>query len=186
MRSPFPALLGALALIVTAVPSVAQNEPLRKGFFIGFGMGGGGGEMSGPGQSDGGMGWLTLGGTVSQKIRLAADYEVQVPDGSAFTLGTSTLAVLFYPTRRSNFFLKGGVGAALANYNGNGPDGTGIGFGSVLGIGYDFRIGKKISITPQFTTFGGRTGDIEDDDGNFIANDVVFNASTLSVGVVFH
>ena len=67
-----------------------------------------------------------------------------------------------------------------------GAEGVGIGFGSVWGLGYDFRLGKTISLTPQFTTFGGRTGNIEDGYGNFIADDVAFGAATLSLGIVFH
>lgn len=161
---------GALALVLLALgaaPAAAQSAPHREKFFIGGG--GGGGEVSGNADVSGGMGWLTLGGTVSPKVRLAADFEV-----------------LYYPSARGNFFLKGGIGASQVAFTGPGPDGTGFGFGTVLGAGYDWRLGRKISLTPQFTIFGGRTGDIEDDDGIPIANDVEFGVATFSIGVVFH
>ena len=154
-----------------AAPATAQSAPHREKFFIGFGFGGG--EVSGNADVGGGMGWLTLGGTVSPKVRLAADFEVFVPEeNDDASYGTSTFAVLYYPSARGNFFLKGGIGASQVAFTGPGPDGTGFGFGTVLGAGYDWRLGRKISLTPQFTIFGGRTGDIEDDDGNPIANDV--------------
>ena len=187
MRSTLRGTLTFGLLLLGATSLAAQTAPLRDGFFIGFGFGGGGGEISGDDDVSGGMGWLTLGGTLSPKVRLAADFEAFVPeDNEDLSAGTSTVAVLFYPSARGNFFLKGGVGASQVTIEGPGADGTGIGFGTVLGAGYDFRVGRKISITPQFTIFGGKTGDIEDDDGNAIANDVDFGMATFSIGVVFH
>jgi hypothetical protein len=187
MRHPVRSLLAALPLFLFGIPLLAQDLPRREGFFIGFGFGGGGGEVSGNTDASGGTGWLTLGGTVSQKVRLAGDFTgfSEGEDGS-LVVGTSTVAVLFYPTVRSNFFLKGGVGLASASYTGPGPDAYGGGFGSLVGAGYDIRLGKNFSITPQFTFFGGQTGDLKDDDGDPILNDVSFGIATLSVGVVFH
>lgn len=194
---PFPVLNGGhmrhlsralAALLVTAssaLPLQAQGSAHRQGFFIGFGFGGGGGEISGNADVNGGSGWVTLGGTLSPHVRLAADIQAFSPHNySRFDVGTTTVAVLVYPSARGNFFLKGGVGAAEASTSA--PDGSGIGFGSVMGVGYDIMVGKKVSITPQFTIFGGQTGDIEDSAGNTIANDVHFGVATFSVGVVFH
>jgi hypothetical protein len=180
-------LTGAVAgaVLLGRTPLAAQSGE-RDGFFIGFGFGGGGGEVTGNAEASGEMGWLTLGGTLSPKVRLAADFNSLTVDGGSETVGTSTVSVLYYPSARGNFFLKGGVGASVVNLHVSGPDGSGIGAGTVLGAGYDIRVGRKISITPQFTVFGGRTGDIEDDDGNPIANDVEFGMATLSIGVVFH
>lgn len=178
--------LVALGLAI-AVPLQAQSAPLRDGFFIGFGFGGGGGEVTGNTDASGGTGWLTLGGTVNQKVRLAADFQGFVPeDDDDANYGVSTFSVLYYPSATGNFFLKGGVGASTVSFSGPGPDGSGVGFGTAFGGGYDFRVGRKISITPQITFLGGRTGDIEDDDGNPIANDVKFGVVSFSVGVVFH
>lgn len=177
----------ALLLTTTSLPLAAQDLPLRQGFFIGFGAGGGGGEVTGNTDANGGGGWLTLGGTVNQKLRLAADFEgFATQDNDDVRYGTSTFSALWYPSARGNFFLKGGVGASTVTIKVPGPDGSGVGFGTVLGAGYDFRVGRKISITPQFTFFGGSTGDVTDDDKNVIRNDVKFGVAMLSVGVVFH
>ena len=176
---------GALLLALSAAPLAAQSSAHRQGFFIGFGFGGGGGQISGNDNVRGSAGWLTLGGTLSPHVRLAADIEGFTPSiSSQFDVGTSTVAVLVYPSARGNFFLKGGVGAAEASMSS--PDGSGIGFGTVVGAGYDIMVGKKISITPQFTIFGGKTGDIETSGGTPIANDVDFGVATFSIGVVFH
>jgi hypothetical protein len=187
MRSLLRAAAALILLAGAALPAAAQSAPHRQRFFIGFGFGGGGGEVSGNTDASGGTGWVTLGGTLSPKVRLAGDIQGFSPnDNSDFTMGTSTVAVLFYPSANGNFFLKGGVGAAEVSFKGPGPDGNGIGFGSVLGAGYDIMVGKRVSITPQFTIFGGQTGDVEDSDGNAIRNDVHFGIATLSVGIVFH
>ena len=183
-RRHFAALLCATSLAFVA-PLTAQGSAHRQGFFIGLGVGGGGGQISGNDNVHGSGGWLTLGGTLSPHVRLAADFEGFTPsDYSRFDVGTSTVAVLVYPSARGNFFFKGGVGAAEASTSG--PDGSGIGFGTVMGAGYDFMVGKKRSITPQFTLYGGKPGDIQDRAGNPIANDVDFGVATFSVGVVFH
>jgi hypothetical protein len=180
-------LTGVLAgaVLMGSSPLAAQGGG-RDGFFIGLGFGGGGGEVTGNTDASGEMGWLTLGGTLSPKVRLAADFNSLTVDGGSETVGTSTLSVLYYPSARGNFFLKGGIGASVVNLHVSGPDGSGVGAGTIFGAGYDIRVGRNISITPQLSFFGGRTGDIEDDDGNAIANDVKFGMGTLSVGVVLH
>lgn len=184
-------LARAFALLLlsagTALPALAQAPAHRQGFFIGFGIGGGGGKVRGNDGTEGGTAWLTIGGTLSPKVRLAGDFQGFTPnDNSHLHLGTSTVAVLFYPTARGDFFLRGGIGATEVSLTGPGPDGTGSGFGTVVGAGYDIMVGKKTSVTPQLTIFGGRTGDIEDSGGTAIANDVEFSVATLSIGVVFH
>ena len=186
IRTRATGAMAALMLLGTT-SLAAQGAPLRQGFFIGFGFGGGGGEVTGNTDASGGTGWLTLGGTVSQRLRLAADFQGFTPkDNGDANYATSTFAALWYPAARGNFFLKGGVGAAEVSIHRPGPDGSGIGFGTVLGAGYDIRVGRKISITPQFSFFGGGTGDIKDEDNNVLANDVNFGIATLSIGVVFH
>jgi hypothetical protein len=187
MRRPFSALVAVALVALFALPAHAQDGPRREGFFIGFGFGGGGGEISGDPDVEGGTGWLTLGGTVSQKVRLAGDFNgFAAGEDGDLAVSTSTFSVLFYPTVRSNFFLKGGLGLASATYYGPGPDAYGGGFGSLVGAGYDIRLGRNFSITPQLTFFGGETGDLKNDDGDPVLNDVSFGIATLSIGVVFH
>lgn len=173
--------------LALAGPLQAQSTPHREGFFIGLGMGGGGGEVTGNSDAEVGGGWLTIGGTLSPKVRLAADIQgYALGPSEDEVVGTTTLAALWYPSATGNFFVKGGLGVATVSISQPGPDGTGSGFGTVMGVGYDWRLGRKVSLTPQFTVFGGRTGDVEDDDGNPIRNDVKFGMATFSIGIVFH
>ena len=187
MRSRLRSWLTLAVLTLGALPLSAQASH-RKGFFIGFGFGGGGGTVDSDENVNGGMGWITLGGTITPRLRLAADFEGMVPkgDNADFSLGTSTFAALYYPSVTSNFFLKGGIGAATVSYTGPGPNGNGTGLGGVVGAGFDMMVGKKVSITPQLTFFGGSTGDIRAEDNTLVANDVHFSMATLSIGVVFH
>ncbi len=55
--------------LALAGPLQAQSTPHREGFFIGLGMGGGGGEVTGNSDAEVGGGWLTIGGTLSPKVR---------------------------------------------------------------------------------------------------------------------
>jgi hypothetical protein len=179
-------LLTGAMLAASFIGTSSLEAQGRQGLFIGFGAGGGGGQVSGNTDASGESGYLMLGGTVSPRVRLAGEFNsLQVDEGSE-TVGTSTVSVLYYPSARGNFFVKGGLGASVVTLKVAGPDGTGVGAGVSLGAGYDLRLGRNFSITPQLTYFGGRTGDIEDDDGNPIANDVEFGMATLSIGLVFH
>jgi len=189
MQPRLRSLLTVAVVTLGALPLAAQSAAShRHGFFIGFGLGGGGGTVENDDNADGGMGWLTLGGTISPRLRLAADFEGMTPkgDNADYTLGTSTFAALYYPSVTSNFFMKAGIGAATVAYTGPGPNGNGTGLGGVFGAGFDMMVGQKVSITPQLTFFGGSTGDIRADDNTFVANDVHFSMATLSIGVVFH
>jgi hypothetical protein len=161
----------------------------RDGFFASAGLGGGAESFDandGLGWSDdkGGVtGYLKLGGTVSQSLILGAEgnfwasrYQRQGYDRS---LGTLLLFAQWYPGgARSDFWLRGGLGWARDNlsiYGVNGDlnsheNGTAL----AIGLGYDFRVARNVSITPTLD-FQGQRYDSHDE-----------RLVSLGLGVTFH
>jgi hypothetical protein len=70
--------------------------------------------------------------------------------------------VLFYPSAKSGFFVKGGFGVSYARVRGTSffvnPD-LGAGTGAAYGAGYDIAIGRSVYITPAVTLQQGFLGD---------------------------
>lgn len=186
-------LLGATAPLAAQEIRPLSRGPERQGFFLGLGGGAGSSRVECDLCSDdterGGAGWFTIGGTVSQRLRLAADFNAWTQDdnGTRTSLGTGTFSALFYPSAEGNFFLKGGVGysSTIVNDNDAGLEAKGQGFGVAFGIGYDLRVGRALSFTPQFTIFGGNTGDVKDG-STVVLQDSKFSAAALTIGLVFH
>lgn len=77
--------------------------------------------------------------------------------------GNVTAAAYFYPMERSGFFLKGGAGIAYfstsPSNSGAGADGAAVGF--TIGLGYDLRVGRNISLTPVGNLLYGSVGDLQ-------------------------
>src|SRR4051812_44784687 len=88
----------------------------HRGFWIGFGVGGGTNLSEGLDgkRLGGGAGYLRLGGTVSQRVLLGFDGVFWGRDQSGNTIarGNGSFAMLFYPSARGGGFLKGGLGWA--------------------------------------------------------------------------
>jgi hypothetical protein len=159
MSSKSRAALIAMALTLAAGVSAAQGTGghEHRGFWIGFGVGGGvnlseglDGERLG-----GGSGYLRLGGTPSQKVLLGFEghFWGRDQDGAAIARGNGTFAAMFYPSEKGGGFLKGGIGWASisrATTSGNSTTTTAQGgFGLTLGAGWDVRLGHNIYLTPN-------------------------------------
>lgn len=147
----------AMLLATGAHPVAAQREVKHRGFWIGFGLGGGWNtteNVSAEAQV-GGAGYVRLGGTPSERFLIGGEVNVWAREDGNVTLsqGNATFSVLFYPSRNGGFFVKGGIGGARAQYAlTTGSVTTTIaegGFGTTLGLGYDFRLGRNFYITPN-------------------------------------
>jgi Outer membrane protein beta-barrel domain len=171
MRS---ALLVGLCL-TGALPLAAQE---RHGFWLNGGFGYATAGCSGcDGRTDGVGGEFSLGGTLGPKWQLGAGSSgwYHSYDGGSTALSTIDARVRFYPSRTGNFFLTGGIGLGLnvVKVNGvNTHDETGG--GAVLGLGYDIRVGKSLSLTPYWNSFGISTDN----------ND--FNVGQIGMSLTYH
>lgn len=155
---PVPMVLTCVALFSGA--AAAQSAPgghEHRGFWIGFGFGGGVNLSEGlDGQRlGGGGGYVRLGGTPSQKALLGFEAVVWVRDheGAALDRTNASFVVQFYPSQRGGAFLKGAVGLASisrATASGNLTTTTSReGFGLTGGAGWDVRLGNNLYLSPN-------------------------------------
>ena len=92
--------------------------------------------------------------------------------------------ISWYPSPREGFFLKGGLGFGYLRGDQDtqeGPifiDKAGVGY--QLGLGYDMRIQRDLSVTAVVNFYGGQVGDI-----GSIRN-VSFNVLQFMAAVTFH
>jgi hypothetical protein len=146
--------LTIVTLFLAAVPANAQaNGNPHRGFWIGFGLGGGvnvstaidGEELAG------GTGYLRLGGTPHQQWLLG--FEAigwgRGRDGTTLARGNASFVTMFYPSKQGGLFVKGAVGGSSLSWSGSTTiTTTEYGFGTTLGLGYDVRLGRNIYLTP--------------------------------------
>ena len=157
----------------------------RAGFFVGFGTGVGNEhfdpKITSAGTSESQYGpslYLKMGGTASQSVIFGVELFGWADPGSnnGRSVGSVTFFSQLYPWSAGAFFLKGGFGMATAdNGNSNGGDGNElIGFSGVLGLGYDWRIGKNTSLVP--------TLDLNLQDYSNFSERIIH----IGIGVMFH
>jgi hypothetical protein len=155
-------------LLLFATVLEAQHPQVRKGFWIGFGIGYGSAKPTcdscGPTTSEGSWtGHIRLGGTMSPHVLLGGDIDAwtKSESGGTLSLGNVTAAVYYYPTPTSGLFLKGGIGGSAFNGDFGGVSADGAGYGITLGAGYDLRVGTNVSLTPVANLMWGNVGDIK-------------------------
>ncbi len=164
LRSVRPILL--LACLVFPLSLHAQRAQTREGFWIGFGFGYGGLDITCDGcdvsRESSISGYLKMGGTLSPGLLIGGQtfgwYKEE--SGVKVTEGSLTANVWFYPNPAGGFWLTGGAGlASLSADAGIGGSDTETGFAVLAGLGYDLRVGRNLSLVPsatwQFGNFDG-------------------------------
>ena len=165
--------------VETAAPEVEEpNRHAREGFWLNLGLGYGTLGCDGCGSREDGLsGGLQLGGTLSPKWLLggATTGWTKSEGGVTLTVGTVLALVRFYPSERGGFFLEGGLGLGTIHVS---VDGFGSesesGGGALLGLGYDIRVGRNVSLTPAWLGFAAQTSNSD------------ANVGQLSLGVTVH
>ena len=149
--------LAGLALVAAPLLAHAQNAQVRDGFWFSGGLGYGSLGCQDCGSRTGGMsGGLSLGGTITPRFLLGVGTEgwTKSEQGATLTVGTLDARVRFYPSATGGFFVTGGLG--IGTMTGTVP-GFGTvtenGLGTLVGIGYDYRIARNTSITPYWNGF---------------------------------
>jgi len=177
------------AVAVSAV--AAQHPQVRNGFWIGFGFGYGSSNVSCDGcpsgsRESGGAGFIKLGGTLNDKVLLGGEINAWTKSESGVTadLGNVSFAGYLYPQPKSGFFVKGGVGFATTRLHNSGTA-EASGFGFVLGLGYDIRVGTNISITPVGNFYFGSDGDLKES-GTTLETGWKHNVYDFGLGITFH
>ena len=182
------AVLAALA--AAATPLAGQRPQTREGFWIGFGFGAGSARETCDGCGDttvtGFTGFVKIGGTVTPKLLLAGDVHVWTKDYNPGTeaLGSVTMIAQYYPNVRSGFFVKGGLGFADYDFS-DGGSVRGTGPGAILGLGYDIRVARNLSITPTLDLWHGAVGDLKSG-STTVATGWKQTVFDFNLGVTFH
>lgn len=156
-------------LIIACLSADRANAQQREGIWFNAGLGYGSLGCNDCGsERDGGLsGNLAIGGTISPRFLLGVGTTgwTKSESGVTLTVGTLDLRARFYPSATGNFFLTGGIGAGSigGSVSGYGSDSE-TGVGVVLGLGYDFRVGQNMSVTPFWNGVGIQTSNA---DANF-------------------
>lgn len=174
------AKVGVALAVACLVPTLlaAQARPqTREGFWFGAGLGIGSAGCDGcDGRETALTGTLSIGGTLSPTVLLGAGTSgwTKTVDDETLTVGTLTALVRFYPSATGGFFLLGGLGLGSVTAESGGVSQTESGVGGIVGLGYDFRVGANVSLTPFWNYFVA-TNDLID-----------FNVAQLGLGVTLH
>ena len=135
-------------------PVVAAVRPplVRSGFWFSAGLGYGtlGCETCFGERVHGGSGGLSMGGTVSDRVLLGGGTTgwARSEDGVLVSASTLDFRVRFYFVRTSGFFMNGGLGLGSISLASGGTTISETGVGLMLGLGWDGRVGRNISLTP--------------------------------------
>jgi hypothetical protein len=152
MRRILSVLMLLMATTLIANPASAQHPHVREGFWINLGLGYGSLGCDNCDTREGAMsGQFGIGGTLSQKviIGLMTNGWTKSEGGVTLTVGTAVAGIRFYPSATGGFFLTGGIGlgsisADFAGFGSESETGTGV----LIGLGWDFRVGRNVSLTP--------------------------------------
>ncbi len=186
-----PEALEAAALRAVDVPqtpsaparvrSAWDESPLRHGFWLSGGLGWGTLGCNDCGSRQSGLsGGISLGGTLSQHVQLGLSSNgwAKSQGGATISTGALTALIKLYPLARGGFYLLGGAGVSLfsasASAGGFGLTSTTTGEGAVVGLGYDVRVARKLSLTPFASGVG-----MHFDGGDF-------NFAQAGLAVTFH
>jgi hypothetical protein len=157
--------LAGLALVAAPLVAHAQNAQVRDGFWFSGGLGYGSLGCQDCGSRTGGLsGGISAGGTISQRFLLGvgSDAWTKSDQGATLTVGTLDARVRFYPSATGGFFVTGGLGIGTMKGSVSGfGSATESGIGTLVGIGYDYRIARNTSITPYWNGFAMRSSNTD-------------------------
>lgn len=128
-----------------------QYSQKHRGFWLGFGLGGGWNTWRWSLGNDGGRGgaaYVRMGGTVNQHVLFGGEVLTWFnDDGGSRTLQrvNATATALLYPGSNGGLFFKGGFGVASSEVQGN----ERAGIGTTVGAGIDLRLGGNFYVTPN-------------------------------------
>jgi hypothetical protein len=190
-------LMLAATMALTATAAAAQSTApadrnQRQGFWIGLGLGAGSAGVDcgscSTDRSTALSGHLRLGGTLSQSLLLGFESNAWVDSdqGVDQTLGFGSAVLIWYPGRTGAFFLKVGVGAMSYNASSSLGDLTATAPAGSLGLGYDFHVGRNMSVTPFFNSLATSEVAFKFNGSGSGTSDLTVNLIQFGVGVTWH
>jgi hypothetical protein len=153
--------------------SPRRNRQTREGVWFNVGLGAGSlGREECSGRSNGLSGGLSVGGRINDKwlVGVGTTGFAKSVLGETLSVGTLDARFRFYPVHSSGFFLTGGLGLGSLSFAGESE----FGAGAILGLGWDIRVGRNVSLTPFYSGFAMKSS---------LAN---ANVGQLGIGVTIH
>lgn len=175
-RFVLSAVLIAFVAVIGSTDASAQSVDPHSGIWLGAGVGYGALGCDGCGDREGSLsGQLAVGGTMSDELLVGVGLNVWTDseNDATLTAGLLTAQARVYAVRGLYFTGGLGIGRLSSDFDGLGGDGA-TGFGVMLGVGYDFRVGPNVSITPYAAGYSIETDPI---------NVTVYHAG---IGVTIH
>jgi hypothetical protein len=134
-------------------PASEPRRPLtREGLWFSAGMGVGSLGCENCGSRETGLsGGLSLGGSINDKWLLGVGttgWAKQVND-ELVTVGTLDFRFRFYPVTTQGFFITAGLGLGSVSDSIDSE----FGAGAIVGVGWDIRVGRNVSLTPFYNGF---------------------------------
>ena len=172
----------------------AQKPNERKGFWIGFGLGDGSAgadcqTLCTDNRSSGPSGYFRLGGTLSRKVLMGFETNVwgHSSGGIDESMGFGSLVVLWYPSRTGALYLKFGFGGMTYTENDGANEITATAPSGSLGIGYEFRVGRNMSLVPYLNSLAS-SAVLTHLNGVPVTTgeDITLNLVQLGLGVTWH
>ncbi len=163
----------ARARTLTSTQPPAERRRGGEGLWFNIGLGAGSLGCQDCSHRDTGLsGGLALGAALTDRVLLAVGTTgfAREFDGELLTVGTLDGRVRFYPSRSSGFFLNAGIGLGSFTFLGDSEFGLGV----MLGVGWDIRVGRNVSLTPFWNGSAMSNSDI---DANF---------GQLGLGITIH
>ena len=169
----------------------ARHPNTRAGFWWGLGLGWGSAGAScedcADGQLSGLAGNLRLGATVSPSVLVGVEtngwYRSDGDNHTALSFGSAV--VVIYPNRTGAFYLKAGLGLMSYFTETGGGDLTARAGAAILGAGYDFRVGRNVSVVAFLNSLASTEAAYELD-GTEAGSGVTITLFQLGVGVTWH
>src|SRR5262245_30067997 len=193
---PVALFVAPSTLFVTAQEASAQDR--RQGFWFGIAFGGGSAGVQCTDcffdnrQTDG-TAVLRGGWTLNPQTLVGLEFDLWTRQATAatdpltasLTLYNVSGTVTYYPSASSGFFVKGGAGASMADIDGRAEGNAitinlGSGPGFIAGVGYDFPLWRRASLTAGVDYWYGRLGDV-----NLFGDPVARNWAQNIVAVTF-
>ena len=204
MRTLIRSTLVALLLGAVTAPLVAQDIRAissgaeRSGFWWGLGLGAAQADVTCDGcpnvdPETFGMLHISLGATLSKSVTLGVQFGGGQKSGAFGSLSSTDVAVgdanvsaYWYPMSAGNLWLQGGLTGVFWQAKDGSSKLSSIGGGLTLGAGYDFRMGRNMSITPSLRGAWGGKGKVTDENGATFDANWQTNFVEAGVAILWH
>lgn len=178
MSAFFRRALLAVAAVTLASTAQAQNTHAREGFWFNVGLGMGSLGCNDCSERTNGLsGGLALGGSINQHVSLGvfANGWSKSENGATLSAAALTAGLRWYPSATGGFHVLGGLGMSQAELSVSGVGSASeSGTGAVLGLGWDIRVARNVSMTPFWNAFAA----------SFSGGDA--NVAQIGVGLTIH